>query len=143
MMKDKRRLYKPSFVFSGFQFNILSLLVGIFQMIAGVVARSTTHRLNASAFSDFRRNANAATISRLYCSTMLPFRQRVRRTMRSSCKTPLLSIARIFVLTVAVNTPNKSAIWLCVSHIPWAVGRIVTCPFSIVMGCVVIVGSLL
>lgn len=139
MMKDKRRLYKPSFVFSGFQFNILSLLVGIFQMIAGVVARSTTHRLNASAFSDFRRNAKAVIISRPYRSTMFPFRQRVRRTTCSSCSTPLLRIARIFVLTAAVNTPNKSAIWLCVSHTPFVVGRIVTRPFSIVMGCIVII----
>ena len=42
-------------------------------------------------------------------------------------------------VSAAVNTPNKSAIWLCVSHTPLAIGRIVTRPFSIVMGCVVII----
>lgn len=122
-----------------FQFNILSLLIGILQTIAGVVARSTIHRLNTSVFSDFRRNANAAIISRPYLSTMFPSRQRVRRQTCSSSKTPLLHIARIFALTVEVNTPNKSVIWLCVSHIPFVVGRIVTRPFSIIIGCVVII----
>ena len=126
-----------------FQFNILSLLIGLLQTIAGVVARSTIQRLNASAFSDLSRNANAATISRLYCSTMFPSRQRVRRQICSLSKTPLLRIARIFAFTVEVNTPNKSAIWLCVSQISFAAGRTVTCPFSIVMGCVVIVGSVI
>ena len=64
-------------LFISAQFNTLSLLVGIFQMIAGVVTRSMIHRLNASAFSDFRRNANAVIISRLYRSTRFPFRQLV------------------------------------------------------------------
>ena len=137
-MIGKRKTARKGAVF--FQFNTLSLLVGIFQTIAGVVARSTIHRLNTSAFSDFRRNANAATISRLYLSTMLPFRQRVRRQTCSSCRTPLLRIARIFAFTAAVNTPNKSAIWLCVSQTPFVAGRIVTRPFSIVIGCIIIVG---
>ena len=122
-----------NFIFKN-QLLTTSFTVNIFQTIVGVVARFTIHRLNASAFSDFRRNANAVIISRLYRSTMFPFQQQVRRITRSSCKTPLLRIARIFVLTAAVNTPNKSAIWLCVSHTPVVVGRIVTCPFSIVMG---------
>lgn len=134
MMKDKRRPEGPPFVFWRCQFSILSLLIGIFHTIAGVVARSMIHRLNTSAFSDFSRKASAVIISRLYLSTMFPSRQRVRRTTWSSCKTPLLRIARIFVLTAAVNTPNKSAIWLCVSHTPLAVKRIVTSPFSIVIG---------
>lgn len=128
--KGKTALLRAVF----FQFSILSLFVGIFQTIASVVARSTIHRLNASAFSDFRRNAKAVIISRPYRSTMFPFRQRVRRQTCSSSKTPLLHIARIFALTVEVNTPNKSAIWLCVSHTPFVAGRIDTRPFSIVMG---------
>lgn len=125
---------------SEIQFSLALLLIGIFQTIAGVVTRLTIHRLNTSVFSDFSRNANAVIISRSYRSTMFPFRQRVRRTTRSSCRTPLLRITRIFALTAAVNTPNRSAIWFFVSHTPWAIGRIVTSPFSIVMGCVVIGG---
>ena len=134
MMKDKRRPYEPSFVLLEFQFNILSLFVGIFQTTSGVVTRSTIHCLNTSAFSDLSRKASATIISRLYRSTMFPSRQRVRRQTRSSCRTPLLSITRIFALTAAVNTPNRSVIWLCVSHTPLVAGRIVTCPFAIVMG---------
>lgn len=120
--------------FMSAQFSTLSFTVGIFQTIAGVIARSTIQRLNTSAFLDFSRYANVIIISRSYRSTMFPFRQRVRRTTRSSHRTLLLSIARIFALTAAVNTLNKSAIWLCVSHTPLAVVRIVTRPFSIVMG---------
>ncbi len=101
-----------------FQFSILSLLVEIFQTITGIVAHSTIHRLNTPAFSDLNRKAIAATISRLYLSTMFPFRQRVRRQTRSSTKTPLLSIARIFAFTAAAKTPNKSAIRLYESQTP-------------------------
>lgn len=137
-MIGKRKTARKGAVF--FQFSTLSLLVGTFHTIVGVIARSTIHCLNTSVFSDFRRNANATIISRLYRSTMFPFRQRVRRQTCSSCSTPLLSITRIFACTAAVNTPNKSAIWLCVSHTPFVAGRIVTCPFSIVIGCIIIVG---
>lgn len=135
----KRRPLSRLFFLFGGQFSTSSFTAGIFQTISGVVARSIIHLQNTSAFSDLSLNASAVIISRLHRSIRLPFRAHVRRKTRSSCRMPLLRIARIFAYTAEVNTPNKSAIWFCVSQTPLAVGQIVTCPFSMVMGRIVII----